>query len=55
VQHDYSSLRIIKFNFASGDTAIWRARTYGDERLLKKATEIETPSCNKISSIFKSG
>lgn len=37
------------------DTAIWRARTYGDDRLLKKATEIETPSCNKISSIFKSG
>ncbi len=37
------------------ETAIWRARTYGDERLLRKATEYETPSCDRISHIFGGG
>jgi len=34
------------------ETAIWRARNYGDERLLKKAMDYETPSCERIKSIF---
>ena len=38
-----------------GDTAMWRAKNYGDERLFKKASEIETPSCNRINSIFGGG
>jgi len=37
------------------ETAIWRARNYGDERLLKKAHEYETPSCTKINHIFGGG
>lgn len=37
------------------ETAIWRARNYGDERLLKKAHEYETPSCTRINQIFSAG
>lgn len=37
------------------ETAIWRARNYGDERLLKKANEYETPSCDRIRNIFGAG
>lgn len=37
------------------ETAIWRARHYGDDRLLKKAYEIDTPSCDKINHIFGGG
>lgn len=37
------------------ETAIWRARNYGDERLLKKATEYETPSCDRIKNVFGAG
>ncbi|CAF0718881.1 unnamed protein product [Brachionus calyciflorus] len=34
------------------ETAMWRARNYGDERLLRKASEYETPSCDRIKNIF---
>jgi len=37
------------------ETAIWRARNYGDERLLKKAYEYETPSCTRINHVFGGG
>jgi len=37
------------------ETAIWRARNYGDERLLRKAHEYETPSCTRINHIFGGG
>jgi DnaJ family protein B protein 12 len=37
------------------ETAIWRARTYGDERLIKRASDMETPSCDKINKIFNGG
>ena len=47
------SLRLL-VSFAE-ETAIWRARHYGDDRLLKKAYEIDTPSCDKINHIFGGG
>lgn len=37
------------------ETAIWRARNYGDERLLRKAHDYETPSCTRINHIFGGG
>lgn len=37
------------------ETAIWRARNYGDERLLRKAHEYETPSCTRLNHIFGGG
>ena len=37
------------------EAAIWRARNYGDERLLKKAYEYETPSCNRMKEVFGIG
>lgn len=37
------------------ETHIWRARNYGDERAIRRATEIETPSCDKITQLFNAG
>lgn len=37
------------------ETAVWRARNYGDERLLRKAMDYETPSCDRIHHIFGGG
>lgn len=37
------------------ETAIWRARNYGDERLLRKAHDYETPSCTRMNHIFGAG
>lgn len=37
------------------ETAIWRARNYGDERLLRKAHDYETPSCTRLNHIFGGG
>jgi len=37
------------------ETAIWRARNYGDERLIRKAHEYDTPSCTRINHIFGGG
>lgn len=37
------------------ETAIWRARNYGDERLLRKAHEYETPSCTRMNHVFGGG
>jgi hypothetical protein len=45
---------IFKFEFIE-ETAIWRARNYGDERLLRKAHEYETPSCTRLNHIFGGG
>jgi hypothetical protein len=37
------------------EAAVWRARNYGDDRMIKKAMEVETPSCEKINHIFGGG
>lgn len=37
------------------DTAIWRARNYGDERLLKKANDLEMQSCDRLKKYFQAG
>jgi hypothetical protein len=34
------------------EAAIWRARNYGDDRLIKKAYDYETPSCTRLKEIF---
>lgn len=34
------------------ETQIWRAKNYGDDRLLKKAADHKMPSCEKLRDIF---
>ena len=31
---------------------LWRAKNYGDAKLYQQATDIKTPSCDKIQQIY---
>lgn len=41
--------------FVQGEAAIWRARNYGDERMIKKAMDYEMPACERINQVFGAG
>lgn len=39
-------------NFVAGETAMWRARNYGDADLYEKAQALRTPSCDRLAEIY---
>jgi len=41
--------------FFQGEAAIWRARNYGDERMIKKAMDYDMPACERINQVFGAG
>ena len=38
--------------FVAEENMLWRAKNYGDAKLYQQATDIKTPSCDKIQQIY---